>query len=60
MMQFDLLVSLLFKKIAMPSLAAHTFYPPRYSLVLNQKAHFAVFSCDVAHKLKQKIVLADG
>jgi hypothetical protein len=44
----------------MPGLAAHTLYPPSHGLVLNQKAHLAVFSCDVAHKLKQEIVLADG
>jgi hypothetical protein len=60
MMQFELLVSFFFVEIAVAHLAALPSDPARDRFIGHKITHVALFRCDVAHELKQEIVLANG
>jgi hypothetical protein len=60
MVEFDFSISLFFFKIAVARLAALSSDPARDLFIGHQIAHVALFSRDIAHELKQQIVLADG
>ena len=60
MVQLDFSIGLFFLEIAVAHLAALPSDPARDLFIGHQITHVALFSRDIAHELKQQIVLADG